>query len=78
MVCSTASGILSDNSQLLPVETVHSLTGKYFSPNPSSRLVEKVFCLLEIVLFYSEFFLLVETIIETWGISIFKDEIYSC
>ena len=30
------------------------------------------------VLFYSEFFLLVETIINTWGKSIFKDKIYSC
>ena len=34
--------------------------------------------LLEAVLFYSEFFPLVETIIETWGKSIFQDEIYSC
>ena len=34
--------------------------------------------LLEKVLFYSEFFLLVETIIKTWRKSIFKDETYSC
>ena len=39
---------------------------------------KRVFCLLETVLFYSEFFLLVETITETWGKSIFKYEIYSC
>ena len=36
------------------------------------------YCLLETVLFYSEFFQLVETIVQTWEISIFKDEIYSC
>ena len=42
-----------------------------------SGQLKRVFCLLE-TLFYSEFFLLVETIIETWGKSIFKDEIYSC
>ena len=29
------------------------------------------------IFFYSEIFLLVETIIENWGKSIFKDEIYS-
>ena len=34
--------------------------------------------LLEKVLFYFEFFLLVETIIRTWRKSIFKDETYSC
>ena len=32
--------IFSDSSQLLPVETVHSSTGTYFSANPSFWLVE--------------------------------------
>ena len=39
---------------------------------------KQVFCLLETVLFYSEFFVLVKTIIDTWGKSIFKDKIYFC
>ena len=43
---------------------------------PTSR--KKVFCLMETVLFYSEFLLLVKTIIETWGKSIFNGKIYSC
>ena len=38
----------------------------------------KFFLSMEIVLFYPEFFLLMETIIETWGMSVFKDKIYSC
>ena len=46
---------------------------------PILHVVEtSFFCLLETLLFYSEFFLLVETIIETFGKSIFKGEIYSC
>ena len=43
-----------------------------------SSLWKRVFCLLETILFYSKFFLLVETITENWGKSIFKDEISSC
>ena len=39
---------------------------------------KRVLCLLETILYYSEFLLLVETITETWGKSIFKDESYSC
>ena len=36
------------------------------------------FCLLGTVLFYSELFFLVESIFESWGKSVFKDEMYSC
>ena len=44
-----------------------------------SRLVETSFLsTANSILFYSAFFLLVEIITETWGKSIFKDEIYSC
>ena len=52
------------------METVHSSTGTYFSVNHSFRLVGVSFYLLETVFFYSEFFLLVETIIETCKVSV--------
>ena len=55
-----------------------SSTGTYFSDNLSYLLVKTSLLSTETVLFYSEFFLLVETIIETRGTSIFKEEIYSC
>ena len=50
----------------------------FFSQSFIPASGNEIFCLLEKVLFYSEFFLLVETIIKTWRKSIFKDEIYSC
>ena len=62
----------------MPVETVHCSTETYLSVNPSSRPVETSFLCTGIVLFCSEFFLLVETIIETWDMSIFKNEVYPC
>ena len=58
------------------METVHSSAQTYFLVNPSFQLAEaSFFCKLETVLLYSEFFLLVKTIIKTWGKSIFKDKI---
>ena len=50
----------------------------YFNEILHSGQWKRVYCLLETALFYSEFFLLVQTIIETQGKSIFKDEIYYC
>ena len=50
----------------------------FFSKSFIPASGNEFFCILETVLFYTEIFLLVEIIIETWGKSIFKDEIYSC
>ena len=50
----------------------------FFSQSFISVSGNEFFCQLEAALFYAEFFLLVETNIETWGKSICEDEIYSC
>ena len=49
-----------------------------FQPILHSSSWKRAFCLIETVQFYSEFFLRVVTIIETWRKSSFKDKIYSC
>ena len=72
------SFILSDNSQLLPVGTVHSSTGTCFSQSFIPASENEFFVYWKQYCFTLEFFLLVETIVETWRKSIFKDETYSC
>ena len=72
------SFILSDNSQLLPVGTVHSSTGTCFSQSFIPASENEFFVYWKQYCFTLEFFLLVETIVEIWRKSIFKDETYSC
>ena len=64
---------------VLPVEEVYSLTGTYFSVSPSLASGNE-FCVhcKQYFFLIPIFFLLVKTIIEIWGKSIFKDKPFSC
>lgn len=71
--------IFSKNSQLVPVETVFPSTGTYFWGFLPFQFVETNILSAGNSIFLFRFFvrLLVETIIEIWEKSVFKDEPYS-
>ena len=59
--------VASRNRNILQLEHI-------FQPILHFGWWKQVFCLLETVLFYSEFFSACETITDTWGKSIFKEK----